>query len=105
MHWECTYGAQRIKEAEEGVLKGKIDVVAQNVKTTDFGDPVFKPYVIKEMNGVPVAIIGQAFPVQHHRQSALFRTGVVIWNTGRKSASHHRRSAQEGRASRGAAVA
>jgi len=43
-------------------LKGKVDVVAQNVKTTDFGDPVFKPYVIREMNGIPVAIIGQAFP-------------------------------------------
>src|SRR5512135_986019 len=62
LHWECTYGAQRIKDAEEGVLKGKMDVVAQNVKTTDFGDPVFKPYVIREMNGIPVAIIGQAFP-------------------------------------------
>lgn len=62
MHWECTYGAERIKQAEEGALQGKMDVVAQNVKTTDFGDPVFKPYVIKEMNGVLVAIIGQAFP-------------------------------------------
>jgi sulfur-oxidizing protein SoxB len=62
MHWECTYGAQRIKEAEEGALKGKIDVVAQNIKTTDFGDPVFKPYVIREINAIPVAIIGQAFP-------------------------------------------
>ncbi|MCK9200354.1 MAG: thiosulfohydrolase SoxB [Gallionella sp.] len=62
MHFECMYGAQRIKEAEEGALSGKMDVVAQNVKTNDFGDPVFKPYVIKEMNGVPVAIIGQAFP-------------------------------------------
>jgi len=62
MHFECMYGAQRIKEAEEGILKGKMDVVAHNVKTTDFGDPVFKPYVMKEMNGVPVGIIGQAFP-------------------------------------------
>lgn len=62
LHWECTYGADRILEAEAGVLKGKIDVVAQNVKTTDFGDPVFKPYVIREVNGIPVAIIGQAFP-------------------------------------------
>ncbi|MDH4053273.1 MAG: thiosulfohydrolase SoxB, partial [Rubrivivax sp.] len=43
-------------------LAGKVDFVAQNVKTNDFGDPVFKPYVIKEMNGVPVAIVGQAFP-------------------------------------------
>jgi sulfur-oxidizing protein SoxB len=62
LHWECTYGAARIKETEEGVFKGKIDVVAQNVKTTDFGDQVFKPYVIREINKVPVAIIGQAFP-------------------------------------------
>ncbi|OGS93684.1 MAG: thiosulfohydrolase SoxB [Gallionellales bacterium GWA2_59_43] len=62
MHFECMYGAQRIKEAEEGVLSGRMDVVAQNVKTTDFGDPVFKPYVIREINAVPVAIIGQAFP-------------------------------------------
>jgi sulfur-oxidizing protein SoxB len=62
MHFECMYGAQRIKEAEEGVLKGKMDVVAQNVKTIDFGDAVFKPYVIREINKIPVAIIGQAFP-------------------------------------------
>ncbi|MDP2806150.1 MAG: thiosulfohydrolase SoxB [Gallionellaceae bacterium] len=62
MHFECMYGAARIKEVEEGVLKGKMDVVAHNVKTNDFGDPVFKPYVMKEINKIPVAIIGQAFP-------------------------------------------
>ncbi|HNB66216.1 MAG TPA: thiosulfohydrolase SoxB, partial [Rhodocyclaceae bacterium] len=33
-----------------------------NIKTADFGDPVFKPYVIRPINGVPVAIVGQAFP-------------------------------------------
>jgi sulfur-oxidizing protein SoxB len=32
------------------------------VKTNDFGDPVFKPYVLRPINGVSVAIIGQAFP-------------------------------------------
>ena len=62
LHWECTYGADRIKQAELGPFAGKIDIVAQNVKTTDFGDQVFKPYVIKEINKIPVAIIGQAFP-------------------------------------------
>ncbi len=41
---------------------GRIEFLAQNVKTADFGDPVFKPYIIREINGVPVAIIGQAFP-------------------------------------------
>ena len=62
LHWESSYGADRVKEIEEKDFAGKIDIVAQNVKTTDFEDPVFKPYVIKNINGVPVAIVGQAFP-------------------------------------------
>src|SRR5206468_3341143 len=41
---------------------GRVEFLAQNVRTADFGDPVFKPYVLREINGVPVAIIGQAFP-------------------------------------------
>ena len=53
---------QRVKEVVEGDFKGQIDFLAQNVKTNDFGDPVFKPYVMKEVNGVAVAIVGQAFP-------------------------------------------
>ena len=61
-HWEFTYGMERVKEIVEKEFKGKIDFVAQNVKTNDFGDPVFKPYVMKEINGVPCAIVGQAFP-------------------------------------------
>ncbi|MBK6852822.1 MAG: thiosulfohydrolase SoxB [Burkholderiales bacterium] len=61
-HWEFTYGMERVKEIVEKDFKGKVDFVAQNVKTNDFGDPVFEPYVIKQMNGVPCAIIGQAFP-------------------------------------------
>ncbi len=61
-HWEFTYGADRVKHVVDNDFKGKVDFVAQNIKTNDFGDQVFEPYVIKEMNGVPVAIIGQAFP-------------------------------------------
>lgn len=61
-HWEFTYGAARVQEIINGPFKGKIDFVAQNVKTSDFGDAVFAPYVIRPINGVPVAIIGQAFP-------------------------------------------
>jgi S-sulfosulfanyl-L-cysteine sulfohydrolase len=61
-HWEMTLGATRVKEIIEKDFKGKVDFVAQNIHTADFGDPVFAPFVMKEMNGVPVAIIGQAFP-------------------------------------------
>jgi sulfur-oxidizing protein SoxB len=61
-HWEFTLGADRVKEVIEKDFKGHLDFVAQNVKTNDFGDQVFQPYVMKNMNGIPVAIIGQAFP-------------------------------------------
>ena len=61
-HWEFTYGMERVKQLVDGDLKGRIDFVAQNVKTADFGDPVFAPYVMREVAGVPVAIVGQAFP-------------------------------------------
>ncbi len=61
-HWEFTLGMERVKEIVEKDFAGKVDFVAQNIKTLDFGDPVFEPYVIKQMNGVPVAIVGQAFP-------------------------------------------
>jgi len=61
-HWEFTYGAQRVKEVVDGDFAGRIDFIAQNVRTADFGDPVFEPYVIKTINGIPVAIVGQAFP-------------------------------------------
>jgi len=61
-HWEFTYGAARVKEVVERDFAGRIDFIAQNVRTADFGDPVFAPYVIKRINGVAVGIVGQAFP-------------------------------------------
>ena len=61
-HWEFTYGAERVKQVVNSDLKGKIDFVAQNVTTGDFGEPVFQPYTIKSVSGIPIAIIGQAFP-------------------------------------------
>ncbi len=61
-HWEFTYGMERVKEIVDKDFKGQIDFIAQNIKTNDFGDPVFKPYVMRVINGVPCAIVGQAFP-------------------------------------------
>lgn len=61
-HWEMTLGEKRVLEIVNGDFKGKVNFVAQNIKTNDFGDMVFNPYVMKTMNGIQVAIIGQAFP-------------------------------------------
>jgi len=60
-HWEFTYGAERVLEAVRNELS-PIELLAQNIRTLDFEEPVFKAYALRELNGVPVAIIGQAFP-------------------------------------------
>ena len=61
-HWEFTYGATRVQEAIAKELSPRIEFLAQNVRTTDFDDPVFKAYTTKVVSGVPIAIVGQAFP-------------------------------------------
>jgi sulfur-oxidizing protein SoxB len=61
-HWEFTLGAKRVQQIVENDFKGRIAFLAQNIKTADFGDPVFEPYAMRQVNGVPVAVIGQAFP-------------------------------------------
>jgi sulfur-oxidizing protein SoxB len=83
-HWEMTLGDARVKEIVEKDFKGKVDFVAQNIKSADFGDQVFPPYVIKEMNGVPVAVIGQAFPYTPIANPRYF---VPEWTFGIQEAS------------------
>ena len=61
-HWEFTYGATRVKQIIENDLKGHIDFVAQNINDREWGDRVFRPYVFKTVNGIRVAVVGQAFP-------------------------------------------
>ncbi len=61
-HWEFTYGAERVQEIVNLHLDGHIEFLAQNVVDATFEEPIFKPYSIRELNGIPVAIIGQAFP-------------------------------------------
>jgi len=72
-HWEFTYGMDRVRAIIDGELD-PIEFLAQNVVLTEDAafddkpayDPesgqVFKPYTLRELNGVRVGIIGQAFP-------------------------------------------
>ena len=78
-HWDFALGAERVQHIVDNDFKGRIDFLAQNVKTADFGDPVFPPYVIKPMNGVPVAVVGQAFPYMPIANPKYF---VPEWNFG-----------------------
>lgn len=83
-HWEFTYGMERVKEIVDKDFAGKVEFVAQNVKTADFGDPVFKPYTLRTINGVAVAIIGQAFP---YTPIANPRYMVADWEFGIQDAN------------------
>ena len=78
-HWEFTYGMERVRQIVDGPFKGRIEFIAQNIVTADFGDPVFAPCVMREINGVPVALIGQAFP---YTPIANPRYLVADWNFG-----------------------
>ena len=80
-HWEFTLGADRVKEVVDGDFRGKVDFLAQNVTTADFNDPVFKPWVIREINGVSVGIVGQAFPYTPIANPRYF---VADWTFGIK---------------------
>lgn len=73
-HWEFVHGIERVKELfgdreRRGLFRG--DFVAQNVKDATWGEPVFNPYTIREVGGVRVGVIGQAFPytpISHPRR-------------------------------------
>ena len=41
-HWEMTLGEKRVQEIVEKDFNNKVSFLAQNIKTTDFGDPVFE---------------------------------------------------------------
>ena len=78
-HWEFTYGAERVKQVVERDFAGRIEFLAQNVETNDFGDPVFKPYTIRSLGGTAVGVIGQAFP---YTPIAHPRRFVAEWKFG-----------------------
>ncbi|MGV3571148.1 MAG: thiosulfohydrolase SoxB [Ramlibacter sp.] len=93
-HWEFTLGMERVKQIVDEEFKGRIDFVAQNVKTADFEDPVFKPYVMREINGVPCAIVGQAFPYTPIANPRYF---VADWTFGIRD-DHMQKVVDEARA-------
>jgi sulfur-oxidizing protein SoxB len=58
-HWEFTLGEERVKELVENL---GFPFLAQNVRDTDWNEPVFKASTMIDRGGVKVAVIGQAMP-------------------------------------------
>jgi sulfur-oxidizing protein SoxB len=64
-HWEFTHGLDRVKELfgdweRRGLFAG--DFVCHNCRELNWDDPVFHPYVVREVGGARIGVIGQAFP-------------------------------------------
>jgi sulfur-oxidizing protein SoxB len=60
-HWEFTLGAARVMELRDR-MRGTTEFVAQNIFARDFGDRIFPSHVMRQINGLDIAIIGQAYP-------------------------------------------
>jgi sulfur-oxidizing protein SoxB len=73
-HWEFTFGIDKVREyfgdlEKPGLFKGEF--LAQNVQDVIWKEPIFKPYAIRQVGGVAVGVIGQAFPytpISHPRK-------------------------------------
>jgi S-sulfosulfanyl-L-cysteine sulfohydrolase len=64
-HWEFTYGLERVRELfgdreRRGLFGGEF--LAHNVSDAGWNDPLFHGAMVREIGGVRVAVIGQAFP-------------------------------------------
>ena len=58
-HWEFTLGAERVKEIVDQL---GFPFLTQNMRDTEWNEPVFEPMAMIERGGVRIAVIGQAFP-------------------------------------------
>ncbi|HRK24216.1 MAG TPA: thiosulfohydrolase SoxB [Beijerinckiaceae bacterium] len=58
-HWEFTLGEKRVKEIAEA---SSIAFLAQNIRSKEWQEEVFKPRKMFEKGGVKIAVIGQAMP-------------------------------------------
>jgi sulfur-oxidizing protein SoxB len=73
-HWEFVYGLERVRELfGDRHTRGRFtgEFLAQNVSEAGWGDRVFAASTVREVGGVKVGVIGQAFPyvpVAHPRR-------------------------------------
>jgi len=64
-HWEFTYGLERVRELfGDRETRGRFagEFLAQNVSEVGWGERLFSPATLREVGGVRVGVIGQAFP-------------------------------------------
>lgn len=72
-NWEVAYGPQVMKTRAEQI---RHPLIAANLRDEATGQRLFEPYVIREVGGVKVAIIGFTDPDVPMRQPPAYSTGL-----------------------------
>ena len=64
-HWEFTYGKEQVLKLtgdkdNKGMLNAEF--ISQNISDEEWNELIYKPYSIRNMNGVKIGFLGQSFP-------------------------------------------
>jgi sulfur-oxidizing protein SoxB len=60
-----------VQHVVQNDFRDRVAFIAQNI-VNGGSEPIFEPYVIREQHGIPIAIIGQAFPYTPQANGAQF---------------------------------
>lgn len=74
-NWDFAYGKEQLQSL---VNKLPFPSLACNVKSEDSKDTFLKPYIIKEMQGIKVGIIGLTYPYVDETMPDSFSKGLVF---------------------------
>jgi len=61
-HWDFTFGKDIFLKRIDDLKKGGCEFISHNIVDELWGDLVFKPYAVREVNGAKLGIIGSSFP-------------------------------------------
>ncbi len=72
-NWEVAYGEQALRTLAAGL---KHPMFASNLRDTETGERLFEPYIVKEVAGAKVAVIGFTDPDVPFRQPPAYSQGL-----------------------------
>lgn len=73
-NWEVVYGTQRFNQF---VSKANYPFLASNIRSAETKERVFRPYTVKVINGLRIAVIGYTDPDVPTRQPPGFSAGFI----------------------------
>ena len=74
-NWEVVYGAEVLKRR---AAEFRHPLVAANIREVQTGKPLFPPYIIKEVGGVRIGVIGFTDPDVPERQPPSYSKGLTF---------------------------